>query len=250
MLVVALTAGAVAAGAGPALAAGPVVSSFSPTSGTIGTKVTITRSGFSGAFAVTFGNPSATTLATVKSDTTITATVPATASTGPVSVLLPATSGSSTTKFTVQPSIVLSANSGHPAGTVTLSGAGFGKHALIGTGFVLGILVVLRPLVEWIDRHNVRVKAVVAEYRLAVVCTDECHPVVRALLDQHFGPASGFRLGSTKTGKSKRRKSVVLRVAVSALPPNDPAIQALIDRLLAEPGVSSASWEKSTHAPE
>src|SRR5215472_9399563 len=131
MLAVALTAGAVAAGAGPALAAGPVVSSFSPTSGTIGTKVTITGSGFSGAFAVTFGNPSATTLATVKSDTTITATVPATASTGPVSVLLPATSGSSTTKFTVQPSIVLSANSGHPAGTVTLSGAGFGAFEAV-----------------------------------------------------------------------------------------------------------------------
>jgi outer membrane protein assembly factor BamB len=125
MLAVALTAGTVIVGAAPALAAGPVVSSFSPTSGAIGTKVTIKGSGFSGAYAVTFGNPSAITLATIKSDTTITATVPATASTGPVSVLTPATQGSSTAKFTVDPSLALSAAGGHPAGTVTVSGAGF-----------------------------------------------------------------------------------------------------------------------------
>ena len=76
--------GMVVASASPALAAGPVVSSFSPASGTIGTSVTVTGSGFTGATAVKFGG--AAGAFTVNSDTKITATVPATASTGPVTV--------------------------------------------------------------------------------------------------------------------------------------------------------------------
>jgi putative Mg2+ transporter-C (MgtC) family protein len=131
-----------------------------------------------------------------------------------------------------------------------LSGTGHGGHAVVGTGIVMGLLIGMRPIVEWIDRHNQRAERVVAEYRLAVVCAEETHPVVRALLDQHLGPASGFRLTAIKTGKSKRRKSIVVRVAVTTMPANDPVVQGFVDRLLAEPGVRSASWEKSTHALE
>ena len=55
-------------------AAAPTVSSFSPTSGTIGTKVTINGSAFTGATGVAFNGAAATF--TVNSDTKITATVP------------------------------------------------------------------------------------------------------------------------------------------------------------------------------
>src|SRR5215472_5091257 len=160
MLAVALIAGTVAAGAAPALAAGPVVHSFSPSSGTIGTKVTITGSGFTGAAAVVFGNPGAATLATVKSDTTITATVPASASTGKISVIAPGGTPSSTATFTVNPGIVLSAATGHPAGTVSVSGAGFRAFEAVdiyfdtadealatttGTGTFAGITIAVPP---------------------------------------------------------------------------------------------------------
>src|SRR5215472_14533561 len=116
LLAVAVTAGAAVAGAAPALAAvPPTVSSFSPTSGPIGTPVTILGSGFTGATAVTFNTATSQ----------FTATVPASASTGTINVTTPGGTGASTTKFTVDPGIVLSAPGGHPAGTVTVSGAGF-----------------------------------------------------------------------------------------------------------------------------
>jgi IPT/TIG domain len=76
----------------------PSVTSFAPTSGPVGTAVTITGTGLSGTSAVTFAGSPATY--TVVSDTQLTATVPAGAATGPIAVTAPG--GTATTApFTV-----------------------------------------------------------------------------------------------------------------------------------------------------
>jgi hypothetical protein len=84
---------------GTTLPAAPTVSSFTPGSGAAGTSVTVTGSGFTGATAVTFNGSSAAF--TVASDTQLTATVPAAATTGPIAVTTPAGTGTSTASFTV-----------------------------------------------------------------------------------------------------------------------------------------------------
>ncbi len=78
----------------------PTISAISPDSGPVGTKVTITGSGFMGASQVKFGGVKAVSY-TVNSGTTITATVPAGAKTGKVSVKTPGGSVSSKAVFTV-----------------------------------------------------------------------------------------------------------------------------------------------------
>ena len=78
----------------------PVILSFSPTSGSVGTPVTITGASFTGATKVTFGGIKATTFS-VDSDTQITATVPTGAKTGKIQVTTPGGAATSPGVFTV-----------------------------------------------------------------------------------------------------------------------------------------------------
>lgn len=76
------------------------ISSFSPTSGPVGTQVTITGSGFTGASAVTFGGVNAPGFV-VNSDTQITVNVPSGAQSGTVKVTTGAGVATSRARFTV-----------------------------------------------------------------------------------------------------------------------------------------------------
>ncbi len=78
----------------------PTITSFTPTSGPVGTSVDITGTNLTAASAVRFNGTAATTF-TVNSATSITATVPAGATTGPIGVTVPGGSGVSASNFTV-----------------------------------------------------------------------------------------------------------------------------------------------------
>lgn len=97
-LTLALGVAAVLATAVPASAA--TVTSFTPTCGPVGTVVTITGTGFTGADGVVFNGTQAATWAVIN-DTTATATVPAGAITGYILVSTPGSDVSSLTSFTV-----------------------------------------------------------------------------------------------------------------------------------------------------
>src|SRR5207249_507939 len=102
----------------------PTISSFSPSSGPVGTSVTISGSNFSGPTTVTFSNGTAASF-TVNSDTQITTTVPTGASCGLISVSTPAGTATSASSFTVTvpPTITSFSPSSGPVGTtVTISG--------------------------------------------------------------------------------------------------------------------------------
>src|SRR4029077_1720965 len=104
----------------------PTITSFAPTSGPVGTSVTISGTNFTGATAVRFNTLSASF--TVTSATAIQATVPAGATTGALSVTTPAGTATSSAAFTVvpPPTITSFAPTSGPVGTsVTISGTNF-----------------------------------------------------------------------------------------------------------------------------
>jgi hypothetical protein len=78
----------------------PQITSFSPTSGPVGTSVVITGESFKGATSVTFGGVKAPSF-TVNSYTQITATVPTGAKTGKIGVTTPGGTATSAGTFTV-----------------------------------------------------------------------------------------------------------------------------------------------------
>ncbi|MGQ9897983.1 MAG: IPT/TIG domain-containing protein [Acidobacteriota bacterium] len=116
----------------------PAITGFTPTSGPVGTVVTITGTNFTGGLpntaspnarvtAVAFNGVPATF--TVNSATQITATVPAGATTGPISVSTPDGTATSATDFTVfgsEPTITGFTPTSGPVGTVvTITGTNF-----------------------------------------------------------------------------------------------------------------------------
>lgn len=102
----------------------PKISGFTPTGGIVGTVVTINGSAFTGTTDVRFnGAPSAFT---VVSYGVITATVPADAVTGKITVITPSGSASTGTNFQVKPTISGFTPTSGPIGTVvTINGTGF-----------------------------------------------------------------------------------------------------------------------------
>jgi hypothetical protein len=114
----------------------PTLTRLTPTSGPVGTVVTIGGSDLTGATAVTFNGLAAARLA-VLSDTQLKATVPAGATSGPITVTTPGGTVTSTTRFIVTaraPKIgKLSLTSGKRGATVTITGKAFGSKRGAGT---------------------------------------------------------------------------------------------------------------------
>lgn len=111
----------------------PTVSSFSPTSGPIGTSVVLSGSNFTGASAVRFNGIAATF--TVNSPNQITTTVPNAATDGPISVQNAAGTGVSAANFDVTPGGTPTPTRS-PTATATSSPSGSGTVSPGGTSAV------------------------------------------------------------------------------------------------------------------
>jgi bacillolysin len=98
----------------------PTITSFSPGSGPVGTSVALTGTGFSGVTGVAFNGTPAVSFS-VTNATTATATVPAGATTGSITLTNLAATATSTTNFLVPPTVVITSSAGSSGGNTSTS---------------------------------------------------------------------------------------------------------------------------------
>ena len=157
------------AGAAYVFLTSPFISLFTPTSGPVGTVVTVTGTDFTGVTAVTFNGVAA--IFSVGSAARITATVPAGASSGRIAVTAAGSTVTSAARFTVIPAPSLTRlkpAAAERGATVTISGSGFGAKR--GTSFVkFGV----RKCATYLSWSNTKIKCKVpATAKYGAV---ECH---------------------------------------------------------------------------
>src|SRR5207247_2252347 len=124
-----------------AVVVAPTITSFTPSSGPVGTSVTIGGTNFMGATAVTFNG--STAAFTVTSDTAIQTTVPAGATTGPLSVTTPAGTALSASNFTLTVPLTVTKTGLIAGGTVKSSPAGIACGPTCSADFNGGTVVTL-----------------------------------------------------------------------------------------------------------
>jgi uncharacterized repeat protein (TIGR03803 family) len=114
----------------------PTISSISPTGGPIGTVVTITGTGLTQTTKVTIGGVKATTF-TVKSDSSVTVTIPTACKTGKITVTTNGGSATSSTSFNVTPTITsFTPTSGKVGASVVITGTGLTQTTKVTFGGV------------------------------------------------------------------------------------------------------------------
>lgn len=117
---------------GPRIALVPSITSFSPTSGGVGTKVTVVGSGFSTTGSCSLAFNGTASPCTVSSSTKLTSTVPPLSTSGKLKVTIGGTSsGVTSSSFTITLGVALSVSTGPPTTSLSVYGSGFGANEAV-----------------------------------------------------------------------------------------------------------------------
>jgi len=122
-----------------------------------------------------------------------------------------------------------------------LAGFGFFIEAGIGVVAILAANVILRPIVQRINRQPMDGTEVVSSYEVRAVCRDDVEERVRAAMIAAM-KGSSLLLTAVYSDdiEATNRVEVVADVTVAGRPDN--ALEKIVTRLGVEPGVVAVSW--------
>jgi putative Mg2+ transporter-C (MgtC) family protein len=128
----------------------------------------------------------------------------------------------------------------------TLSGSGFIVEATIGALAIIGANVLLRPIVQRINRQPLDQTELSQRYEIAVTCPGQYEESVRAMV------LSQIRATTLMLRSLESRDVEAERVRVEALVATtsraDTKLERIVGRLSLEPTIVAASWRVATIA--
>jgi putative Mg2+ transporter-C (MgtC) family protein len=122
-----------------------------------------------------------------------------------------------------------------------LAGGGALSYAALAAAMVIVVNLLLRPLVQRINRQPLAGAETPSRYVVNVVCRGDTEAHVRALLLQGLG-AGGIRLHRLDSSNIEDSDRVEVLAEVSADRGSDNVLEQIVGRLSLEPSVTAARW--------
>jgi putative Mg2+ transporter-C (MgtC) family protein len=126
-----------------------------------------------------------------------------------------------------------------------LAGAGALAYAALAAGMVVAVNLLLRPLVQRINRQPLAAAEVASRYVVNVVCRGDTEAHIRALLLQGL-TAGGIRLHRLDSSNIENSDRVEVVAELSADRNSDSVLEQIVGRLSLEPSVTAARWGVET----
>jgi putative Mg2+ transporter-C (MgtC) family protein len=127
-----------------------------------------------------------------------------------------------------------------------LAGGGYLIYATVATGFVVFVNLLLRPIVNFIDRQPLTSTELEISYVVSLTCRSPDEAQLRALLLQGLA-GSGLSLRRLDSNDVDAGASVVVTAFVHAPHRVDADVERIVGRLSLEPTVSAARWQAEVH---
>jgi putative Mg2+ transporter-C (MgtC) family protein len=126
-----------------------------------------------------------------------------------------------------------------------LAGGGALSYAALAAGMVIVVNLLLRPLVQRINRQPLGATEVPSRYVVNVVCRGDTEAHIRALLLQGL-IAGGIRLHRLDSSNIEDSDRVEVIAELSADRGSDSVLEQIVGRLSLEPSVTAARWRVET----
>jgi putative Mg2+ transporter-C (MgtC) family protein len=122
-----------------------------------------------------------------------------------------------------------------------LAGGGALSYAALAAGLVIVVNLLLRPLVQRINRQPFATAETPSRYVVNVVCRGDTEAHIRALLLQGL-TAGGIRLHRLDSSNIEDSDRVEVVAELSAEHGSDSVLEQIVGRLSLEPTVTAARW--------
>ncbi|HZC86141.1 MAG TPA: MgtC/SapB family protein [Steroidobacteraceae bacterium] len=126
-----------------------------------------------------------------------------------------------------------------------LAGGGALLYAAVAAGMVVFVNLLLRPLVQRINRQPLATAEAPSRYVVNVVCRGDTEAHIRALLLQGL-TAGGIRLHRLDSSNIEDSDRVEVVAELSAERGSDSVLEQIVGRLSLEPSVTAARWSVET----
>jgi putative Mg2+ transporter-C (MgtC) family protein len=123
-----------------------------------------------------------------------------------------------------------------------LAGAGFLLYAVVATGFIVFVNLLLRPIVRFINRQPFTSTELELGYLVSVTCRNQDEAHIRALLLQGLA-GCGLSLRRLDSNDLEGTARVVVTASMTAHRRIDADVEKIVGRLSLEPTVSAARWQ-------